>query len=205
MISHSIVLHLELAEEPETEYDYNRSKFFGSPVFPLSVIEKEVDFDKWLFIAQINLEDVDFYDVDRLLPRKGYLYFFYEEKVKDMHVIYTSKEITNVVENYNGRFEKKAYETPYYMTYESVEEVIIDTEIRFSSQDGMKLLGFEYDNLKAGLISEDDILLLQIDPLSAIDFPFLGGSNNMGYVFINKEDLKKKNFKNTKFIICRGA
>ncbi len=203
MTKHSIALLLEQAEEDETPYDYPRSKFFGSPVFPRSFIEKEVNFD-WVFIAQINLEDVDYYDTDRLLPHKGYLYFFYDEDKKDIHVMYTAKEITDVVENYNRRFDKKAFEKPYYMTFETKEEVIVDSEIRFSSQDGTKLLGFEYDNIKKGLIDEDEVMLLQIDPLCAIDFPFISG-NNIGYIFIKAEDLKKKNFKNTKFIISKGV
>ena len=72
MRANSIIMKLEKAEGEESEYDFERSKFFGSPVFNKEVIEKEVDFNE-IFIAQINLEDIGYYDKDKMLPKTGYL------------------------------------------------------------------------------------------------------------------------------------
>ena len=202
MRANSIILTLEKAEEEESEFDFERSKFFGSPVFNKEVIEKEVDFDE-IFLAQINLEDISYYDKDKLLPKTGYLSFFYNENEKKVHIIYHTKEINNVIIDFNKQFDRKNYTTPYYITYDSLDELVVDDEIRFSSQDGCKLLGFAYDNIKKSEITKDDILLLQIDSLSVPDFPIIPGLG-MGYVFINKDDLKKKNFKKVKFIIVKN-
>ena len=70
MRANSIIMKLEKAEGEESEYDFERSKFFGSPVFNKEVIEKEVDFNE-IFIAQINLEDIGYYDKDKMLPKTG--------------------------------------------------------------------------------------------------------------------------------------
>ena len=202
MRANSIIMKLEKAEGEESEYDFERSKFFGSPVFNKEVIEKEVDFNE-IFIAQINLEDIGYYDKDKMLPKTGYLSFFYNEETKKMHVIYHTKDINNVIIDYNKHFDRKNYTTAFYISFDSFDEIIVDDEIRFSSVDRCKLLGFAYDNIKKSEITDDDILLLQIDSLSTPDFPILPGIG-MGYVFINKNDLKKKKFNNLKFISFRN-
>ncbi|MCF0117931.1 MAG: hypothetical protein HUJ61_07820, partial [Bacilli bacterium] len=93
----SIVFNFEKEELPEYECELERSKFFGSPVFPKSVIEKGFP-EGWVFLCQLKMEDIEFYDESKLLPKKGYLYFFFEDNDrKKIHRIYATDQITDVV------------------------------------------------------------------------------------------------------------
>ncbi len=60
--------------------DVGTSKFGGLPDFP-----KGNEIPKWnnkslAFIAQFNLREISKYDIDNLLPKTGFLYFFYDHQ-----------------------------------------------------------------------------------------------------------------------------
>ena len=52
----SIVFNFEKEELPEYECELERSKFFGSPVFPKSVIEKGFP-EGWVFLCKLKMEN----------------------------------------------------------------------------------------------------------------------------------------------------
>ena len=58
------------------EAEYEGSRMFGDPVVPERWADKEPWTEDEIFMCQINLEDLDGYDTEGLLPPKGYLYFF---------------------------------------------------------------------------------------------------------------------------------
>ena len=61
----------------------NKSKIGGKPYLPKDFIWPYYQEFPLSFLAQINLEEVNSLDKDRLLPSTGMLYFFYELETEE--------------------------------------------------------------------------------------------------------------------------
>ena len=61
----------------------NKSKIGGKPYLPKDFVWPYYQELPLSFLAQINLEEVNSLDKDRLLPSKGMLYFFYELETEE--------------------------------------------------------------------------------------------------------------------------
>ncbi len=71
-------IRLTLAEVDESTLQAGASKFGGVPDLPEGTAWPEKKGQPQSFIAQIRFEDVHAYDVDKVLPEKGTLWFFYD-------------------------------------------------------------------------------------------------------------------------------
>jgi uncharacterized protein YwqG len=71
-------IRLTLTEVDESTLQAGASKFGGVPDLPDGTAWPEKKGQPQSFIAQIRLEDVHAYDVDKVLPEKGMLWFFYD-------------------------------------------------------------------------------------------------------------------------------
>lgn len=80
-------------EESKNESEVGTSKFGGNPDLPIKT-EWPIFKDKPMtFLAQINLEQINVFDLDKILPKSGYLYFFIENPDEfsfDHKVIYSN-------------------------------------------------------------------------------------------------------------------
>ena len=61
----------------------NKSKIGGKPYLPKDFVWSYYEELPLSFLAQINLEEVNSFDKDKLLPDKGMLYFFYELETQE--------------------------------------------------------------------------------------------------------------------------
>ena len=61
----------------------NKSKIGGKPYLPKDFVWPYYQELPLSFLAQINLEEVNSFDKDKLLPSKGMLYFFYELETEE--------------------------------------------------------------------------------------------------------------------------
>jgi uncharacterized protein YwqG len=76
-LRHSI--RLETEEYNEKELKLGQSKIGGKPDLPESISwQKDSDGNLLAFIAQINLAEVTDLDAEKILPKTGILYFFYD-------------------------------------------------------------------------------------------------------------------------------
>ena len=71
-----------------TEFNNNseitgKSKIGGRPYLPEDFIWPYYQGFPLSFLAQINLEEVNSFDKDKLLPNAGMLYFFYEPETEE--------------------------------------------------------------------------------------------------------------------------
>ena len=61
----------------------NKSKIGGKPYLPKDFVWPYYQELPLSFLAQINLEEVNSFDKDKLLPSTGMLYFFYELETEE--------------------------------------------------------------------------------------------------------------------------
>lgn len=93
-INHSI----RLKTINQRRVEVGKTKLGGVPDLPKSI---EWPLNKkgtkhYTFLAQINLQEISTYDIDKQLPNEGLLYFFHDwEEWNDGYVLY-SKDISNI-------------------------------------------------------------------------------------------------------------
>ena len=88
----------------ENKITYEKSKMFGSPVFPLHFLE-ENNLDELFFVMQINLREIQ--DYQDYLPKEGYIYIFLDTSRYPYtpKVIYTNEEVIEVYDDINEQTE----------------------------------------------------------------------------------------------------
>ncbi len=166
------------------EYDPGTSKFFGSPTMPEEWLSNGTINDEDFFLGQLKLSELKLFDKNKLLPEKGFIYFFLTFKNGEFipNVRYTYNEPDTLIDDFNFGFE-----------------FLGDTETEYSIDF------FETENCDDGtrtLCENGDIItLLQYDPLDDNMPPFLADTEKIAYFTINKNDLKNLNFANVKFAI----
>lgn len=177
------------------------SKFFGEPDLP-----KDANFDiveNVHFLCQIDCEAIAKYDLDKRLPKKGILYFFYDfeeapyeadEEKGGAYVIYcdvTKEELDD------ERILEATYE-PY--TQAKIDFIKEEQELGDDfpkGSDGNQLLGYPADWSYGSddYQTKHNVLLLQIDPLEIE--PFLDTNmlvDGFLYFFIKESNLQKRKF-----------
>ena len=168
-------------EKAHGEYDPGTSKFFGSPTMPEEWLSDETIGNDDFFFCQLKLSEFKDFDKDNLFPHKGFIYFFLSEANGEFtpNVQYYEKEPDTLIEDFNAGFDDLGdVETEYSIDY------------------------FETDNTNDGtciLVSDnDEIILLQYDPLDDGMPEFLAETEKLGRFTMKKEDLEKLDFSKVK-------
>lgn len=170
-------------EKAHGEYDPGTSKFFGSPTMPEEWLSDGTVGDDDFFFCQLKLSEFKVLDKDNILPAKsGFIYFFLSETENGLkpNVQYFEKEPDTLIDDFNAGFDNLGdVETEYSIDY------------------------FETDNANDGtciLVSNnDDIILLQYDPLDDEMPEFLAETEKIGCFTIRKADLEKLDFSKVTF------
>ena len=169
----------------------------GDTVFPLQ------------FICQINCRDIAPYDVDKKLPDTGILYFF-----ADLDYYLGYYDCTPG--GFSGLWKKESTKVLYYTGSEDnlvplmfdkgdVDFYIEERELSFASSNQMrneehKLLGKPYfmfsEDFESPVNGWD--LLFQLDSDESEDFELNFMDVGLLYFIIDKNDLKSRNFDNTR-------
>jgi uncharacterized protein YwqG len=71
-------IKISLVKVDESEILIGQSKIGGSPDLPKHIDWFQFNKKPMSFIAQINLSEINVYDLEEKLPKKGMLYFFYD-------------------------------------------------------------------------------------------------------------------------------
>lgn len=71
-------IKISLNKVDESEILIGESKIGGSPDLPKNIDWFQFNKKPMSFIAQINLSEINVYDLEEKLPKKGMLYFFYD-------------------------------------------------------------------------------------------------------------------------------
>ena len=181
-----------IEDSPE---NYPKSKFLGSPVFPMNFLEEHPIGDNSYLLLQLNLEDIK--GKQNVFPEQGYLYFFVDVDTLEPTVLYTEEEPMVVVDDFNSIFDGDYGETAPY-------ELVFEHDL----SEGHYLLGDI--NPDIGLEGDTDpegkVTLLEIDALELPEeiFQFESLAYGIGrYVFLIKEaDLIKRDFSHVELIDC---
>lgn len=176
--------------EKESYSTFDKSKMFGSPVFPRKFFKKH-RLDNYFFLMQVNLKDLE--GKQEYLPSIGYLYFFLDISSYPYYpkVIYSNEEVIEVYDDINEIFSE-------YGDYHGYE-LVFD----FEGDSGNYLLGnIDEDlDLDSELDTTGYISLLQLDSLSLPEGMCQLSQPDGWYIFlIKKEDLENLNFRKVKFI-----
>ena len=170
-------------EKAHGEYDPGTSKFFGSPTMPEEWLSDDTIGEDDFFFCQLKLSEFKAYDKDDIIPAKsGFIYFFLSETEDGFrpNVQYFEGEPETLIDDFNAGFDFLGdVETEYSIDY------------------------FETDNTNDGtgiLVSDnDEIILLQYDPLDDEMPDFLAETEKIGRFTIKKEDLEKLDFSKVEF------
>ena len=166
-----------IAIKTENVRDVTDSKFFGEAYLP----ERWLDGDEFslteVFFCQINLEDVAKFDEQKLLPEKGYLYFFMD---------FDCKPIKGIV-----RFSDKPDAYTFFNE---------DAEVDYDVETDMGIGFYAADDAPVGLLCkhkklyDNEVCLLKFTPDALPDMDFLSGTDGAIMFVIDKEDLKNRRF-----------
>ena len=170
----------------------------GGPVVDLP---NDIEYPKdYYFMAQLNCTEIKSFDKVGLLPEKGFIYFFTRNYLQEGYVFYTPKDKESL------HRVTKEHEENYY-SGKIIEKYKMETETissRYEMENGKKewndFAGEElskiygiYTNCQA---REEDILQFMEDKnriiLLQIGADYAG--EGCQSVFINKDDLIKKDF-----------
>ena len=244
----------------------NKSKIGGKPYLPKDFVWPYYQELPLSFLAQINLEEVNSFDKDKLLPSIGMLYFFYELETEEWGYELKNKgcskvlyfEDTSNFESIDFPKDMKGYcQVPEFkvtfkanISYPSYEDFDIihngGKEVADNYEDFQdayfdiynkhmesldsytKLLGYP-DVIQSSMEeqcaaitkgfymggidspkkyreevikdSKDWILLFQMDAIEVDDYELRFEDSGHIYFWIEKEDLKNKNFDNVWLIL----
>lgn len=171
-------------EKAHGEYDPGTSKFFGAPTMPEEWLSDGTVNDEDFFFCQLKISEFKKYDVNGLLPQKGFIYVFlsFEDGRFIPNVRYCNTEPDTLIDDFNAGFD-----------------FLGDTDAEYSIDY------FETDNAEDGtrLIVEDgeSVILLQYDPLDDNMPSFLADTERIAYLTIEMEALRKLDFSNAEFYI----
>lgn len=169
-------------EKAHGDYDPGTSKFFGAPTCPEEWLENGFIGEEDFFFCQLNVEEFKKYDSDKLLPDRGFIYFFLKEDDGTFvpNVRYCPENPQTVIDDFNAGFE----------SYGDIES---DYSIDFTEEntDGSALL----------ICEDDEITLLKYDPLDDNMPEFLSETEKTAVFRIKKEALLSLDFSEVSFSI----
>ncbi len=165
------------------EYDPGTSKFFGSPTMPEEWLTDGTISDDFFF-CQLRLSEFANYDKNNLIPHNGFIYIFLTENDGEYipNIQYCKEEPDTLIDDFNAGFDFLGdVETEYSIDF-------FDTD---DSSDGTRLL----------IEKEDEVILLQYDPLDDNMPEFLRSTESLATFTLSVESLKNMDFSNVKFEI----
>lgn len=171
-------------EKAHGEYDPGTSKFFGAPTMPEEWLSDGTINDEDFFFCQLKISEFKKYDKNGLLPQKGFIYIFlsFEDGKFIPNVRYCNSEPDTLIDDFNAGFD-----------------FLGDTDTEYSIDF------FETDTAADGtrLIVEDaeKVILLQYDPLDDNMPTFLADTEQIAFISVTKEELKKLDFSKAEFYI----
>ncbi len=171
-------------EKAHGEYDPGTSKFFGSPTMPEEWLNDGTIKDEDFFFCQLKVSEFKQHDKNGLAPQKGFIYFFltFEDGIFVPNVHYSATEPDTLIDDFNAGFDFLGdTETEYSIDYCSCD----------NQNDGTKILVEE----------NDELILLQYDPLDNNMPSFLADTEKIAYFTMKKEDFKKLDFSKVNFTI----
>ncbi len=169
-------------EKAHGEYDPGTSKFFGSPTMPEEWLSDGTIGDDDFFFCQLRLSEFTKYDTENYLPCKGFIYIFLTAHNGEFkpNVRYCKNEPDTLIDDFNTGFEEYGdIETEYSIDFFETED---DT-------DGTRLL----------IKKNDEVVLLQYDPLDDNMPTFLSETESIAQFIISAENLLAKDFSNINF------
>ena len=172
-------------EKAHGEYDPGTSKFFGAPTMPEEWLEDGTINDEDFFFCQLKISEFKSFDKEGLLPQKGFIYIFlsFEDGKFIPNVRYCNSEPDTLIDDFNAGFD---------FLGNTDAEYSIDFFETDSHEDGTRLLVEDKEN----------VILLQYDPLDDNMPSFLADTEQIAYLTVAKEDLKKLDFSKVEFYIA---
>lgn len=171
-------------EKAHGEYDPGTSKFFGAPTMPEEWLSDGTINDEDFFFCQLKISEFKKFDKDGLLPQKGFIYIFlsFEDGKFIPNVRYCNSEPDTLIDDFNAGFDFLGdTDTEYSIDY-------FETD---NAEDGTRLI----------VENDDNVILLQYDPLDDNMPSFLADTEKIAYVSIAKDNLKKLDLTKTEFYI----
>lgn len=171
-------------EKAHGEYDPGTSKFFGAPTMPEEWLSDGTINDEDFFFCQLKISELKKFDKDGLLPQKGFIYIFlsFEDGKFVPNIRYCNSEPDTLIDDFNAGFDFLGdTETEYSIDY-------FETD---NAEDGTRLI----------VENDDNVILLQYDPLDDNMPSFLADTEKIAYVSIAKDNFKKLDFTKAEFYI----
>lgn len=209
-------IHLKLSK-PFEKLPATASRFWGNPALPEDLewpgyTDDDGDEIDYVFVCQINLEELAPYDTDHILPSSGLLLFFAK------------------IDHYLGHFEYEsvggsvspveAVRIIYLPSTDGlVEKVLVDeTDTPVSPEELQIDFTYDFDPLRdedTCLFArpdhrewetwdppyEDWLILLQVDSFSGMDFNLNFMDFGVLDFLISPQDLRKADFSNVRAIV----
>ncbi len=171
-------------EKAHGEYDPGTSKFFGSPTMPEDWLSDGTINDEDFFFCQLKISEFKKYDTSGLAPQMGFIYFFltFENGQFIPNIQYSPEEPDTLIDDFNAGFE---------FLGDTEAEYSIDYYQANNTSDGTKIL----------IENEENVILLQYDPLDDNMPSFLADTEKIAYFTMKKEDLKRLDFSKVEFTI----
>lgn len=174
MIYFNILTNIE-----ENDSTIEKSKFFGSPVFPKDFLETNNLNDDFFFL-QLNLKEIS--DYETLLPKEGYIYIFLKIDTNPIvpKVFYTNQEIEEEYEDINEDFNMEDSKAKFLQF--CIEET--GNNLLFEETEYISLITLDMEKVPTG-------------------FPNFNQTKGKIKVLIKKIDLQNLDFTNALF--CQEA
>ncbi len=171
-------------EKAHGEYDPGTSKFFGAPTMPEEWLSDGTINDEDFFFCQLKISELKKFDKDGLLPQKGFIYIFlsFEDGKFIPNIRYCNSEPDTLIDDFNAGFDFLGdTDTEYSIDYFETDK----------AEDGTRLI----------VENDDNVILLQYDPLDDNMPSFLADTEKIAYVSIAKDNFKKLDFTKAEFYI----
>ncbi len=171
-------------EKAHGEYDPGTSKFFGAPTMPEEWLSDGTINDEDFFFCQLKISELKKFDKNGLLPQKGFIYIFlsFENGKFIPNIRYCNSEPDTLIDDFNAGFDFLGdTDTEYSIDY-------FETD---NAEDGTRLI----------VENDDNVILLQYDPLDDNMPSFLADTEKIAYVSIAKDNFKKLDFTKAEFYI----
>ena len=171
-------------EKAHGEYDPGTSKFFGAPTMPEEWLSDGTINDEDFFFCQLKISELKKFDKDGLLPQKGFIYIFlsFEDGKFIPNIRYCNSEPDTLIDDFNAGFDFLGdTDTEYSIDY-------FETD---NAEDGTRLI----------VENDDNVILLQYDPLDDNMSSFLADTEKIAYISIAKDNFKKLDFTKAEFYI----
>lgn len=171
-------------EKAHGEYDPGTSKFFGAPTMPEEWLADGTIKDEDFFFCQLKISEFKSFDKEGILPQKGFIYIFlsFEDGKFIPNVRYCNTEPDTLIDDFNAGFD---------FLDNTDTEYSIDFFTADSCEDGTRLF----------CEKDGEFILLQYDPLDDNMPSFLADTEQIAYLTLPAEDMKKLDFTHVKFYI----